>query len=520
MAVKKDPNEIQQAAAGEQRYANRSQGSVSQILHQVPDDTEACLGYAEMGLASISKLFKLGRHAIGKSHPMFFLDIGSGVIGHLVMAAELSGLFVRCTGIEIAPNRFLASQQAVKLAQQKGLIMQPVNIVHGDVLSSSEISLDEHNFVVFFDKVCITVSQKTMKKYIEAHVLKHFQHGPILYFTCMGTNGLQEVISDLKQSLRPQDWDRLLLDTSVSTMVTTRYAGQKFLCTMVRVWQSPCNIAIIKMMNSTQKAKAESIWSQDDSDACFEATDMSVMQFKRLQPLSWNPSNCDLELTNEHLNRWKDLLMDLVKDIDPQQDNTVLVMNTYFYTKVKQQSVDETSFQQAEKWIIKAHGSNADTVQHLFEKGGHLIFPNHKKGNPVGHWFSTEIDFMNRKVCFMDSVLQDHTADFKVIVSFLKYLQRDTAECKLNEWQMEEIQVPTQQNGYDCGVFTALFILYSVFSIFKNRWGLVQQPPMFPFHQSDIENVRYAMTVAFMENSLTTVLEKWFLDFYTSNSHN
>ena len=68
MAVKKYPNEIQQAAAGEQRYANRSQGSVSQILHQVPDDTEACLGYAEMGLASISKLFKLGRHAIGKSH--------------------------------------------------------------------------------------------------------------------------------------------------------------------------------------------------------------------------------------------------------------------------------------------------------------------------------------------------------------------------------------------------------------------------------------------------------------------
>ena len=68
MAVKKNPNEIQQAAAREQRYANRSQGSVSQILHQVPDNTEACLGYAEMGLASISKLFKLGRHAIGKSH--------------------------------------------------------------------------------------------------------------------------------------------------------------------------------------------------------------------------------------------------------------------------------------------------------------------------------------------------------------------------------------------------------------------------------------------------------------------
>jgi Ulp1 family protease len=212
--------------------------------------------------------------------------------------------------------------------------------------------------------------------------------------------------------------------------------------------------------------------------------------------------------------------MDLVNDIDPQQDNAVLVMNTYFYAKVKQQSVDETSFQQAEKWIIKAHGSNADMVQHFFEKGGHLIFPNHKKGNPVGHWFSTKVDFMNRKVCFMDSVLQDHTADFDVIVSFLKYLQRDTVKCKLNERQMEEIQVPTQQNGYDCGVFTALFTLYSVFSIFKNRWGLVHQLPMFPFHQSDIENVRYAMTVALMENSFTTVLEKWFLDFYTSNSYN
>ena len=153
-------------------------------------------------------------------------------------------------------------------------------------------------------------------------------------------------------------------------------------------------------------------------------------------------------------------------------------------------------------------------VQHLFEKEGHLKFPIHRKGHPTGHWFYTKIDFKNRQVCFMDSIPQDHTTEFQVIVSFLKHLERDTAKCQLNEWQMEEIQVPRQTNNYDCGVFTVLFMLYSVVSIFKNT------PPMFPFDQSDIDNARYVMAVAFMENSLTTVLEKWFLDFCESKYRN
>jgi Ulp1 family protease len=236
------------------------------------------------------------------------------------------------------------------------------------------------------------------------------------------------------------------------------------------------------------------------------------MQFKILEPLSRNPDNLMPELTCAHINLWTGFLRTLVSTMNHQQNKIVFLMNTYFYTKLNTQKCDSrtSTFQEAEKWILKAYGSNADI---LFERKGKLTFAIHVKGNPVGHFFLAEVDFEPCEIRFMDSIPdQDHSTQFEVILKFITYLQSKYSMLNAQKWQRKELQTPTQQNGYDCGVFTILFMSYTVASFYVNK------PIAFPFDQSDVDNTRYAMTLAFLERSLIPIMENWFIDFYTTSS--
>jgi hypothetical protein len=195
----------------------------------------AALGYAESTWNTIYNMVNLIQEVLGSSIPAFYLDIGSGSLAHCAIIASASGRFCVCDGIECSPTRFQTSQQSLLSATTSGILKTPCRIIHGDVLISKDIDLCAYNVYSFFDKVCIEVSQRTLQRVIMDHFSQKLAVGRILYFTCMSSTELNEVMHQVKQIMSPSAWGRLSIDCTRSIKLTTRFAGQIFKCTMVQV---------------------------------------------------------------------------------------------------------------------------------------------------------------------------------------------------------------------------------------------------------------------------------------------
>ena len=232
-----DPCSLHQNEARYLRQRRRS-GSSDNIeatdLLPVSSDN-ACLGYAEMTISSFTKMVELVHKVLGSNLPAFYLDIGSGTTAHCVISASASGRFLVCDGIEISSTRFQKSQQSLSTAKHLGFLKSECRIIEGDVLTSTDIQLQEYNVYSFFDKVCIGVSQKTIQKVIMQHSSNTFARGPILYFTCMTSSQLKDALNEVQKKLDPKVWSRLIIDESESIIASTRFASQHFKCTMVHV---------------------------------------------------------------------------------------------------------------------------------------------------------------------------------------------------------------------------------------------------------------------------------------------
>ena len=199
------------------------------------ENESAALGYAESTWTTVEKMINLFDEALGSSIPAYYLDIGSGSLAHCAIAASASGRFLVCDGIECGSTRFQASQNSLLSAQKSGILKSPCKIVHGDVLTSRDIELSTYNVYSFFDKVCIEVSQQTLQRVILEHSAYNFALGPIMYLTCMGSNELTEALDQLQTKMNPSEWNSLTFLNTESMNLTTRFAGQKFRCTLVQV---------------------------------------------------------------------------------------------------------------------------------------------------------------------------------------------------------------------------------------------------------------------------------------------
>jgi len=75
------------------------------------------------------------------------------------------------------------------------------------------------------------------------------------------------------------------------------------------------------------------------------------------------------------------------------------------------------------------------------------------------HWISTVVDMQNCKIISYDSLGGDHEY---VRQTFLYYIRKEhkrlfKKDLPVGKWQlMEDPNPPTQNNGYNCGVFTCV----------------------------------------------------------------
>ena len=108
-----------------------------------------------MSLQSFHDILLKIYQILGPSNPPHFLDNGHGTTAHLVISAFESGRFLDCAGIVIGVNRFSASLKAVEIAKKYGFLKTSIQLIPGDVLTSTDVQLSTYNVYNFFDKVCI-----------------------------------------------------------------------------------------------------------------------------------------------------------------------------------------------------------------------------------------------------------------------------------------------------------------------------------------------------------------------------
>lgn len=204
----------------------------------------------------------------------------------------------------------------------------------------------------------------------------------------------------------------------------------------------------------------------------------------------------DPQLTNHHMNAWMKLLENASRRFCCSYSGAtpmVVFQNSFFFSKLEQLQHEQV----VSRWFKTVD------VGCMFRMG-YLVFFVHAPA----HWFLAVICFRQHEICFLDSIPKDHQKWFDCLMHFLVYLAKGM-EFDPSEWTKVEVDVPCQENVIDCGVFACMFMLHFVAGTFQN----IQ--PSFPFNQNNMVDIRYAMSFAFLQNSIFSVLEEWFLQFYT-----
>jgi len=88
-----------------------------------------------------------------------------------------------------------------------------------------------------------------------------------------------------------------------------------------------------------------------------------------------------------------------------------------------------------------------------------LLFPIH-----LGiHWCLAAVDFRSKTIRYYDSLLGNSRTCVDALLRYLSFEMKERKKVELNtrEWTLELMKdIPTQENGSDCGVFTCKFAEY------------------------------------------------------------
>lgn len=132
--------------------------------------------------------------------------------------------------------------------------------------------------------------------------------------------------------------------------------------------------------------------------------------------------------------------------ISERSAGTVHVMNTFFYTKLK-----DSGYASVRRWTKKVD---------IFARN-RVLLPVH-----LGvHWCMAEIDMPGKRILYYDSLHGSNELCLQLLLDWLKSEHSDKKLTPLpdaEDWQLliPHSSTPTQQNGYDCGVFTCVTAEY------------------------------------------------------------
>ncbi|KAJ9081816.1 SUMO1 sentrin specific peptidase 1 [Entomophthora muscae] len=199
------------------------------------------------------------------------------------------------------------------------------------------------------------------------------------------------------------------------------------------------------------------------------ATNLTPNDLATLQKSQWlngDAINASLSLLTERSNR------PVPGHKDVKYPN-VFAFPTYFFEMLRGQGYAKVARQAKKKQIF-----SKDVV----------LVPIHM-GN---HWTLISIDFRHKLVTYFDSLLGSPKVPFDIIKTFLEEASKDILKQPFDiaSWRFEcPNQIPTQKNGYDCGMFCIMFAK-SLASPFY--------PPdvssVFPFKQSQMQMLRHMVS--------------------------
>ncbi|KAI1309979.1 SUMO1 sentrin specific peptidase 1 [Mortierella claussenii] len=179
-------------------------------------------------------------------------------------------------------------------------------------------------------------------------------------------------------------------------------------------------------------------------------------------------------LNDEVINFYGSLIMTRSKESTTLPK--VHVFSTFFY-----KTLSESGYDKVRRWTKKVK---------LFEMD-YVLIPIHRSGN---HWTTAVIDMKNKRVEYYDSLLGNNPKCFLILRDYLESESQDKLKKPFDfqGWENDcPKEIPTQRNGFDCGVFTCTFIE------FKSRGA-----DDFGFSQDNMPYLRKKITLNIINKSL------------------
>lgn len=157
--------------------------------------------------------------------------------------------------------------------------------------------------------------------------------------------------------------------------------------------------------------------------------------------------------------------MELIADRSKQNENLpkVYCMNTFFLQRLL-----ENGYQGVRRWTRRVDIFSHDII----------MIPVHKKI----HWCMAIIHFKNKAIRFYDSMGAPDNAVLNGLEAYLDAESLDKKSVAFDKagWTKENMKnIPQQENGSDCGVFSCMFAEF----VSRNRPILFSQQHMAYFRQ-------------------------------------
>ncbi|KAF9381077.1 SUMO1 sentrin specific peptidase 1 [Mortierella sp. AD011] len=146
-------------------------------------------------------------------------------------------------------------------------------------------------------------------------------------------------------------------------------------------------------------------------------------------------------LNDEVINFYGNLIMSRSKDSTTLPK--VHIFSTFFY-----KTLSENGYDKVRRWTKKVK---------IFEMD-YVLMPIHRSGN---HWTTAAIDMKKKRISYYDSLLGNNPKCFLILRSYLEQESMDKLKKPFDfeGWENDcPKDIPTQENGFDCGVFTCTFI--------------------------------------------------------------
>ncbi|KAH6585685.1 hypothetical protein BASA50_001019 [Batrachochytrium salamandrivorans] len=268
-------------------------------------------------------------------------------------------------------------------------------------------------------------------------------------------------IVDLKQSVLESEKSRLSLDDIRALGINTplydsilERDSKNLQQIKVLHQQKEEERAIIPLSQEAQK-KVEDAMSSGAGILVKEfSVSISKKDMHTLSGSSW--------LNDEIINFYGQLCMKRANEA-PDLYPKIHVFNTFFYEKLRTQG-----YSSIRRWTKKVDLFSKDLV----------IIPIH-----IGmHWTCAAINFKNSQFEYYDSLLGDNFSCLELLRDYLiqEHADKKKEPIDLDDWSdYIPKDIPTQQNGYDCGVFTCTFMEFlarqAEFSFSQDDMGLLRR---------------------------------------------